>query len=165
MHHACAAAAGPSLIPLQAHPNLTTFSTLKSAPSTLKSAPSSPLQGLRATIFSVELGARSCNLLGCPPHLSPTAQKSRDPTQSPWPGDREDILCVLQDRVLLSDISVTHCCGDAYVETAAATAGSAAEVRAAKKVAKYALREPGGYDFTPSWSNPMVANAPPRIHS
>ena len=32
---------------------------------------------------------------------------------------------------------------------AAATAGSAAEGRAAKKVAKYALREPGGYDFTP----------------
>ena len=32
---------------------------------------------------------------------------------------------------------------------AAATAGSAAEVRAAKKVAKYALREPGSYDFTP----------------
>ena len=33
--------------------------------------------------------------------------------------------------------------------TAATTAGSAAETRAAKKVAKYALREPGGYDFTP----------------
>ena len=32
---------------------------------------------------------------------------------------------------------------------AATTAGSAAEERAAKKVAKYALREPGGYDFTP----------------
>ena len=42
-----------------------------------------------------------------------------------------------------------HCCADTYVETAAATAGSAAEVRAAKKVAKYALCEPGGYDFTP----------------
>ena len=34
------------------------------------------------------------------------------------------------------------------METAAATAGSAAEMRAAKKVAKSALREPGGYDFT-----------------
>ena len=32
---------------------------------------------------------------------------------------------------------------------AATTAGSAAEARAAKRVAKYALREPGGYDFTP----------------
>ena len=30
----------------------------------------------------------------------------------------------------------------------AATAGSAAETRS-KKVAKYALREPGGYNFTP----------------
>ena len=35
------------------------------------------------------------------------------------------------------------------METAATTAGSAAEARAAKKVAKHALREPGGYDFTP----------------
>ena len=26
--------------------------------------------------FSVELGARSCSLLGCPPHLSPTARES-----------------------------------------------------------------------------------------
>ena len=51
--------------------------------STLKRAPSSPQQGLRATIFSVELGARSCNLLGRPPYLSPTARDSRDPTQPP----------------------------------------------------------------------------------
>ena len=26
-----------------------------------------------------------------------------------------DVLAVLQDRLLLSDASVTHCCGDAYV--------------------------------------------------
>ena len=65
------------------------------------------------------------------------------------PSQRADVLCVLQDRLLLSDVSVTHCCADTYVETAATTAGSAAEARAAKKVAKYALREPGGYDFTP----------------
>ena len=64
-------------------------------------------------------------------------------------GDRTDILCVLQDRLLLSDVSVTHCCADTNVDTAAATAASAAEGRAAKKVAKYALREPGGHDFTP----------------
>ena len=48
-----------------------------------------------------------------------------------------------------SQMSVMHCCADTYVETAAATVGSAAEVRAAKKVAKYALREPGSYDFIP----------------
>ena len=87
-------------------------------------------------------------LLGCPPPLSPTARELPDPTQSPA-GDRADILCVLQDRLLLSDVSVTHCCADTYVGQAAANAGSAAEARAANKVAKYALREPGGYDFTP----------------
>ena len=64
-------------------------------------------------------------------------------------GDRADVLCVLQDRLLLSDVSVTHCCADRFGATAATTAGSAAETRAAKKVAKCALREPGGYDFTP----------------
>ena len=32
---------------------------------------------------------------------------------------------------------------------AATTAGSAAETRAARTVAKFTLREPGGYDFTP----------------
>ena len=52
--------------------------------STLKSAPNSPVHGLRATIFSVELGARACNLLGCPLHWSPTARESRDLTQSSW---------------------------------------------------------------------------------
>ena len=60
--------------PLQAHP--TSFSTLKSAPR-------SPPHGLRATIFSVGLDARSCNPLGCPPPLSPTARELPDPTQSP----------------------------------------------------------------------------------
>ena len=66
----------PGRPPPQAHLSPTSLSTLKSAPS-------SPLQGLRATIFSVELGARSCNLLGRPPYLSPTARDSRDPTQPP----------------------------------------------------------------------------------
>ena len=64
-------------------------------------------------------------------------------------GDRADILCILQDRLLLSDVSVIHCCADTCVETAVATARSATEVRAAKKVAKYTLHEPGGYDITP----------------
>ena len=68
MPRACTAAAGSSLTPLQAHPSRTSFSTLKSAPS-------SPPHGLHATIFSVELGAMLCNLLGCPPHLSPTARE------------------------------------------------------------------------------------------
>ena len=44
---------------------------------------------------------------------------------------------------------MTHYCADTYLATAATTAGSATETRAAKKVAKYALREPGGYEFTP----------------
>ena len=42
---------------------------------------------------------------------------------------------------------MTHYCADTCVETAAATAGSAAEVRAAKKVAKYAVQEHAGYAF------------------
>ena len=65
------------------------------------------------------------------------------------PGDRADILAVFQDRLLLADASVTHCCADTYVAAASSTAGAAAELRAAKKVAKYALQERGGYDFTP----------------
>ena len=67
---------GALVDPLQAHPSWTSFSTLKKAHS-------SPPHGLRTTMLSVELGARSCNPLGCPPHLSPTAQESRDPTHSP----------------------------------------------------------------------------------
>ena len=67
---------GALVEPPQAHLSPTSFSTLKSAPS-------SPLQGLRATIFSVELGARSCNLPWCPPPLSPTARELRVQTQSP----------------------------------------------------------------------------------
>ena len=42
-----------------------------------------------------------------------------------------------------------HCCADISVESAATTAGSAAEVRAQKKVSRYALHGPGGYHFTP----------------
>ena len=47
-------------------------------------------------------------------------------------GDRADILCVLQGRILLSDVSVTHCCHEDMQR------GTAAET--AKVVAKYALR-------------------------
>ena len=41
---------------------------------------------------------------------------------------RGDIPTVLQNHLLLLDASVTHYCADTYVERAAATAGSAAEV-------------------------------------
>ena len=75
--------------------------------------------------------------------------------------DRADILCVLQGRLL----HVTHCCADTYVKMAATTAGTSAEACAAKKVAKYACRESGGYDFTPAWSSRMATNARPRIRS
>ena len=44
---------------------------------------------------------------------------------------------------------MTHCYADTYVERAAATTGFAAEVRAQKKVRKYALHGSGGYDFPP----------------
>ena len=100
-----------------------------------------------------------------PTALEPNCSKVAGSKPVTSAGNRADILCVLQNRLLLSDVSVTHCCADTYVKTAAAIAGSAADVRVAKKVAKYALCEPGGYDFTPSWSNPIVANSPPRIHS
>ena len=62
---------------------------------------------------------------------------------------RADILTVLQDHLLLSDASVAHCCADTYVERAAATAGSAAKVRAQEKVRKYTLHGPGGYVLYP----------------
>ena len=107
--------------------------------------PSSRPQGLRATIFSVELGARSCNLPGCLPLLSPTARESRDPTLSPQlaTGRTSSVSSRTASCSLTSPWHTAVC---TYVETAATTAGSAAET---KKVAKFALREPGGYDFTP----------------
>ena len=86
---------------------------------------------------------------GVPISLEPNCSKLAGSNPVTSAGDRADILCVVQDRLLLSDVSVTQCCASTYVETAAATAGSAAEVRVAKKVAKYALHEPGGCDFTP----------------
>jgi hypothetical protein len=50
---------------------------------------------------------------------------------------------------VLADASVTHCCADVYVAQSSTTVGAAAEARPVKKVAKYALHEPGGHDFTP----------------
>ena len=73
---------------------------------------------------------------GVPTSFEPTCLKVAGSNPVTSAGDRADILCVLQDRLLLSDVSVTHCCADTYVDTADATAGSAAEGRAAKKVAK-----------------------------
>ena len=78
---------------------------------------------------------------GVPTSLEPNCSRVAGSNPVTSAGDRADVLCVLQDRRLLSDVSVTHCCADTYVATAA-------EARAAKKVAKNALREPGGYDFT-----------------
>ena len=86
---------------------------------------------------------------GMPTSLEPNYSKVAGSNPVTSAGDRADIVCALQDRLLLSDVSVPHCCADTYVYTAAATAGSAAEGRAEKKAAKYALREPGSYGFTP----------------
>ena len=86
---------------------------------------------------------------GVPTSLEPNCSKVGGADSVATAGARADILTVLQDLLLLLDASVTHCCADSYVERAAATAGSAAEVRAQKKVRKCALHGPGGYDFTP----------------
>ena len=131
---------GALVDPLRAHPSRTSFSALKSAPS-------SPVQGLRAT------------------SLEPNCSKVAGSNPATSAGDRAHILCVVQDRPLSSDVFVIHCCADTYVDTAAATAGSAAEGRAAKKVAKYALCKPGGYDFTPHVVESYGRQCSPRIHS
>ena len=68
---------------------------------------------------------------GVPTSLEPNCSKVAGSNPVILAGARADILCVLQDRLRLSDVSVTHCCADTYVDTAAATAGSAAEGRAA----------------------------------
>jgi hypothetical protein len=71
------------------------------------------------------------------------------PPGSDVPDSFQHILTVLPTRLLLSDVSVTHCCSDAYVTKASIAEGSAAEERVQKKIRKYALQEPGGYDFAP----------------
>jgi hypothetical protein len=86
---------------------------------------------------------------GVPTSLEPNCSKVAGARPVTAAGDRADILTVLPTRLLLSDVSVTHCCADAYVAKASTTAGSAAEARAEKKIRKYALQEPGGYDFAP----------------
>jgi hypothetical protein len=55
-----------------------TFSSI-----TLKSAPNLSSHGLRAAIFSVGLGAKSCDRQGSPPRLSPTMQKLHANSLSP----------------------------------------------------------------------------------
>ena len=84
---------------------------------------------------------------GVPTSLKPNCSRVPGSNPATSGGDRTDVLCVLQDRLLLSIVSVAHCCADTYVVMAATTAGSAAQTRAAKKVAKYALRKPGGYNI------------------
>ena len=86
---------------------------------------------------------------GVPTSLEPNCSKVAGANPVTTAGARTHILTVLQDGLLLSDASVTHCCADTYVERAAATARAAAEVRAQRKVRKYALHGPAGYDFTP----------------
>ena len=66
---------------------------------------------------------------GVPTSLEPICSKVAGAHPVTTAGARADILAVLQDRLLLSDASVPHCCAGTYVEHAAATAGSAAEVR------------------------------------
>ena len=135
-HHGCIVVAGPWWTPHRDRPTQTSSSAPKSAPNSLP-------HDLCATTFSAELGARSCQSAGVPTSLEPTYSKVAGANPSP------PLVPVLQDRLLLSDASVTKFCADTYVERAEATAGSAAEVRAQKKVRKYALHGPGGYEFTP----------------
>ena len=80
---------------------------------------------------------------GMPTSLEPNCSRVAAANPVTSAGDRADVLCVPRDRLLLFNVSVTHCCADRHVATAATTAGSPAEARAAKQVAKYALREPG----------------------
>ena len=71
-------------------------------------------------------------------------------TQLCFPGVVDVAHCTAHpDRLLLSDVSMTHCCADTYVVAAVTAADSAAKTRAVKVVAKCALHEPGVYDFTP----------------
>ena len=69
---------------------------------------------------------------GVPTSLEPNCSKVAGANLVTTAGTRAVILTVLQDRLLLSDASVTHCCADTYVERAAANEGSAAEVCAQK---------------------------------
>lgn len=76
-----------------------------------------------------------------PSSLAPNCSKPAGCNPITTAGDIEaDILCVLQDRLLLSNTSVTRCCADAFVEKAATTAGSVTEALAVNAVAKYAVR-------------------------
>ena len=98
---------------------------------------------------------------GMPTSPEPNCSKVAGAHSVTTAGARADILTVLQDYLLQLDASVTHCCADTYVERTAATAGSAAEVRAQKKVGKYGLHGPGGHDCTPlvveSYGHPCTA--------
>ena len=86
---------------------------------------------------------------GVPTSPEPNCSKVAGAQPITTAGAWDDTLTVLQDCLLLSCDSVTHCCADTYIERAAATAGCAAEVRAQKKVRKYALHGTGGHEFTP----------------
>ena len=56
----------------------------------------------------------------------------------------------MADGVLVGDLAVVHPAAESYLQGAARAAGSAAAVRGARKVAKYAQRGgDGGYQFVP----------------
>ena len=62
-------------------------------------------------------------LAGVPTSCEPNCSRVGGSNAVTSAGDRADILCVLQDRLVLSYVSVPHCCAVTYVETAAARAG------------------------------------------
>ena len=65
-------------------------------------------------------------------------------------GLRGDALLVMPEGVLVVDVSVVHPAAETYVQVAANTDGAAAEVRGARKVAKYVCSQAGGgYAFEP----------------
>ena len=63
---------------------------------------------------------------------------------------RTDALLVLQEGVLVIDVSVVQPAAGTYVQDAASTDGAAAALRSARKVEKYKCGQTGGgYDFEP----------------
>ena len=66
---------------------------------------------------------------GVPTSLEPNYSKIVGAHPVCTAGAGADVLTVFQDRLLLSDASVTHSCADTYIDPTATTAGCAAEVR------------------------------------
>ena len=91
----------------------------------------------------------SCNPLGCPPPLSPTARESPAPTQSPR---------LVTVRISCVSCRIAFCSPMSPLHTAVQThtlgrplrplAPPRRRVRRRRSPSTYALREPGGGDFT-----------------